>query len=141
QAPTYVRCKNDRPGQIDVGGAAKSRAGGRVLVSCRLLADITVNGKYGPGDLAPAVGEVKVAVRVLGPGWTTADRVELYANGYKVREERIKDGRCAGVKWAGEWTLPRFKHDTWLAAVATGPGVTELYWPIARPYQPASPVV
>jgi hypothetical protein len=111
-----------------------------VLVSCGLLADITVNGTYGPGDLAPAAGEVKVAVRVLGPGWTTADRVELYANGHKVREERIKDGRRAGVKWAGEWTLPRFRHDTFLAAIASGPGVTDLYWPIAKPYQPTSPV-
>jgi hypothetical protein len=141
QGRTYVRCKNDRPGRIDVDEAVRSFVEGRVLVSCGLLAEITVNGKHGPGDLAPAAGEVKVAVRVLGPGWTTADRVELYANGQKVREERIKDGGRAGVKWSGEWTLPRFKHDTWLAAVATGPAVSELYWPIARPYQPASPVV
>ncbi len=141
QGRTYVRCKNDRPGHIDVDEAARSFAEGRVLVSCGLLAEITVNGKYGPGDLAPAAAEVKVAVRVLGPGWTTADQVELYANGHKVREERIKDGRRAGVKWAGEWTLPRFQHDTWLVAVASGPAVTELYWPIAKPYQPASPVV
>jgi hypothetical protein len=141
QGRTYVRCKNDRPGQIDVDEAAKSLAAGRVLVSCGLLADITVNGKYGPGDLAPAAGEVKVTVRVLGPGWTTADRVELYANGTKVREERITDGRRAGVKWSGEWTLPRFRHDTFLVAVVSGPGVTDLYWPIAKPYQPTSPVV
>ena len=93
QGRTYVRCKNDRPGHIDVDEAARSFAEGRVLVSCGLLAEITVNGKYGPGDLAPAAAEVKVAVRVLGPGWTTADKVELYANGHKVREERIKDGR------------------------------------------------
>ncbi len=141
QGRTYVRCKNDRPGRLDVDEAVRSFTEGRVLVSCGLLAEITVNGKYGPGDLAPAANEVKVAVCVLGPGWTTADKVELYANGRKVREERIKDGRRAGVKWAGEWTLPRFKHDTWLAVVASGPGVTELYWPIARPYQPTSPVV
>ena len=64
---------------------------GRVLVSCGLLAEITVDGKYGPGDLAPATGDVKVAVRVLGPAWATADRVELYANGVKVREAAIED--------------------------------------------------
>ena len=37
--------------------------------------------------------------------------------------------------------LPRFTHDVHLVAIATGPGVRELYWPIARPYQPTSPVV
>jgi len=140
QGRTYVRCRNDRPGHIDIDEAAKSFAEGRVLVSCGLLADITVNGKYGPGDLVPASGEVKVAVRVLGPGWTTADRVELYANGIKVREERIKDGQRAGVKWQGGWTLPHCHHDTYLVAIASGPGVTELYWPIGKPYQPTSPV-
>jgi len=141
QARTYVRCPNDRPGAIDVAAVVKSFQEGRVLVSCGLLADITVNGKYGPGDLVPAKGEVKVAVRVLGPSWVTADKVELYANGHKIREARIEGGQKAGVKWSGAWTLPVFRHDVHLVAIASGPGVTELYWPIARPYQPTSPVV
>ncbi len=140
QARTYIRCKADRPDAIDVREAVKSLQEGRVLVSCGLLVEITVNDKYGPGDLVPATGDVKVSVRVLGPGWATADRVELYANGIKVREARIPDGKKAGVKWAGEWTLPRFHHDVHLSAIATGPGVSELYWPIAKPYQPTSPV-
>jgi hypothetical protein len=141
QARTYVRCKNDRPGQIDVDEAVQSLVAGRVTVSCGLLTSITVNGKYGPGDLVPAAGDVRVGVRVLGPGWVAADRVELYANGIEVREARIEDGKRAGVKWEGEWMLPRFRHDVHLVAVASGPGVRELYWPIARPYQPGSPEV
>jgi hypothetical protein len=36
-----------------------------VLVSCGLLAEIAVNEKHGPGDLAPVGDEVRVAVRVL----------------------------------------------------------------------------
>jgi hypothetical protein len=140
QGRTYVRCQNDRPGRIDVDEAVRSFREGRVLVSCGLLAEITVNGKYGPGDLTPAGAGVTVAVRVRGPGWTTADRVELYANGVRVREARIPDGRRAGVKWEAEWTLPRSKHDVYLVAVASGPGVTGLYWPIAKPYRPASPL-
>src|SRR5262249_48029787 len=90
----------------------------------------------------PASDEVKVKVRVLGPDWVKADKVELYANGRKIREARIisKDGR-PGVKWQGVWVLPRFRHDVHLVAVASGPGVTELYWPIAKPYQPTSPKV
>jgi hypothetical protein len=32
-------------------------------------------------------------------------------------------------------------HDVHLVAVATGPGIDALYWPIAKAYQPTSPVV
>ncbi len=141
QGRTYVRCKDDRPGRIDVAEAVRSFREGRVLVSCGLLADITVDGRHGPGDLVPAGAEVKVAVRVLGPAWATAERVELYANGHKIRAAQIEDGKRAGVKWSGEWALPRFRHDVHLVAVATGPAVTGLFWPIAKPYQPTSPVV
>jgi hypothetical protein len=141
QARTYIRCKDDRPGNIDVAAAVRSFREGRVLVSCGLLADITVNDKYGPGDLVPAADEVKVAVRVLGPAWATADRVELYVNGYKAREAAITTGRRAGVKWSAEWKLSGLRHDVHLVALATGPGVRDLFWPVAKPYQPTSPEV
>jgi hypothetical protein len=142
QARTYIRCKDDRPGAIDVAQVVDNFLQGRVMVSCGLLAEIAVNDRFGPGDLVPASDEVKVKVRVLGPDWVKADKVELYANGRKIREARIvpKDGR-PGVKWQGAWVLPRFRHDVHLVAVASGPGVTQLYWPIAKPYQPTSPKV
>src|SRR5438067_10320381 len=76
QARTYIRCQDDQPGKIDVQEATASFLKGRVMVSLGLLAEITVNDRFGPGDIAPAPGEVKVAVRVLGPGWTTAEKVE-----------------------------------------------------------------
>src|SRR5262249_29933577 len=69
QGRTYIRCRDDRPGEIDVNEAVASFRKGRVLVSCGLLAEITVNDKYGPGDLVPGAAGVKAAVRVLGPGW------------------------------------------------------------------------
>jgi hypothetical protein len=141
QARTYIRCQGGRPAGIDVREAVQNFRHGRVLVSCGLLAEITVNDKYGPGDLAPAARRMKVAVRVRGPGWVTAEKVELYANGRKVREARIPDGKRAGVKWRGTWALPGPPQDTHLVVVASGPGVQELYWPIAKPYQPMSPGV
>jgi hypothetical protein len=141
QGRTYIRCRDDKSGELDAGDAVKNFLAGRVLVSCGLLAEITVDGKHGPGDLALAKGDVAVAVRVLGPSWAKADRVELYANGVKVREAAIKDDGKAGEKWTGKWTLLRPKHDVHLVAVATGPGVEGLFWPIAKPYQPTSPVV
>jgi hypothetical protein len=140
QGRTYVRCREDDPFLINIEEVLASLRDGRVLVSCGLLTDIKVNDKYGPGDLVPA-GELKVAIRVLGPSWTTADRVTLYANGIKVKDEEIKDGRKPGVKWAGEWTLPKPKHDVHLVAIATGPGDIGLHWPIGKPYQPTSPVL
>jgi hypothetical protein len=141
QGRTYIQCHNDRPGHIDVEKAVKSFREGRVLVSCGLLVNLKVDDKYGPGDLVPAAGTVRVAVRVLGPDWTTADKVELYANGRKIREAHIVEHKRAGVKWAGEWTLPRLRHDVHLVAIASGPGIRQLYWPVAKPYQPTSPQV
>lgn len=140
QARTYIRCRDGDPGNIDVAKAVSNFVKGRVLVSCGLLADIRVNGQYGPGELARAPGDVKVTVRVLGPSWVTADKVELYANGVRIREAKIATQKTP-IKWEGEWTLPRFRHDVHLVAIASGPGVGELYWPIARPYQPTSPRV
>jgi hypothetical protein len=139
QGRTYIHSHARDPAKIDVSEVVAAFRAGRVLVSCGLVADITVNEKYGPGDLVPPSDSVSVAVRVLGPGWTTAESVALYANGEKIREAKIDDGAKPGVKWSGRWDLPRFKHDVYLVAIATGPGVRELYWPIAKPFQPSSP--
>jgi hypothetical protein len=141
QGRTYIRAGDADPGKIDVSEAVTKFLAGRVLVSLGLLADITVNDRFGPGDLVSPSDQVKVRVRVQGPSWVTADRVELFANGRKVREAAIAGGKKGGVKWSGEWLLPRFPHDVHLVAIASGPGVRELYWPIAKPYQPTSPHV
>src|SRR5439155_14599319 len=113
QARTYIRCNAADAGKIDVDEAVTNFLAGRVLVSCGLLAEITVNDKYGPGDLVPASDQVKVSLRVLGPDWVKADKVELYANGRKIREARLDSLRPVGegVQWQGDWMLPRFRHD------------------------------
>src|SRR5205814_2267224 len=90
QCRTYVRCKFDQPGAIDIREAVSNFVEGRVLVSCGLVADIAVDGKYGPGEIAPVSGDVKVSVRVLGPAWSRADRVSLFANGILVKESLIE---------------------------------------------------
>ena len=147
QGRTYIRC-TDQAGAINVPETCRNLADGRVLVSLGLLCEMTVAGRHGPGDLVPPTDELDVAIRVFGPTWTKATHVALYANGIKIREadigiaargehERVGE---PGVKWKGSWRLPRFKHDVHLVAIATGPGVNELFWPIARPYQPSSQV-
>jgi hypothetical protein len=65
--------------------------------------------------------------------------VQLYANGKLVREEAIAKVDAGGVKWRGTWKLPRPAHDVFWTAIASGDGITEPYWPTAKPYQPTSP--
>ncbi|HEV3003510.1 MAG TPA: CehA/McbA family metallohydrolase [Pirellulales bacterium] len=143
QGRTYIRSADDEPEAIDIDAAVRNLLAGHVNVSMGLLTEITVAGEYGPGDLVAATGDVAIAVRVLGPSWTTATKVVLYANGLPIREAQIyvpAVGRFSqGVKWQNEWTLPHPKHDLYLVAIATGPGVTAPYWPIPKAYQPTSP--
>lgn len=148
QGRTYVRNDAAEPGKIDVAKAVQSLREGRVLVSFGLVADLQVAGKYGPGDLVPASAasaekELAVRMRVLGPGWTSAQHVTLFANGkpiYTANITHVDDApEPAGLKWEKTLKLPVPKHDQWLVLVATGPGVTAPYWPIGRPYQPTSP--
>lgn len=139
QARTYIRGHDGYPSHIDVSEAVKNFRKGRVMVSFGLLAEMVVDSTYGPGDIVPASDQVTVSVQVLGPGWIKADRVMLYANGRKIREAAITEGDVPGVKWSGMWVLPRPEHDVFLVAVAEGPGDHLPFWPIAKPYQPASP--
>lgn len=141
QGRTYIRCSDSHVANISIPEAIDSFLEGHVNVSCGLLTELTVNDRHGPGDLVPAASEVNVRIRILGPSWVTADKIELYANGLKLREETITPSHTAGVKWQETWKLPRFRHDVHLVAIASGPGVSELYWPIGRPYQATSAVV
>jgi len=142
QGRTYIRCEDRDPGTINVEQACRNLAAGRALVSLGLLCEIIVAGDHGPGDLVAATDELQVDLRVLGPSWSRATHVGLYANGVKIRETQIlePDSSAPGMKWQGTWRLPRLRHDVHLAAIATGPGVKEPFWPVPRPYQPTSPV-
>lgn len=141
QARTYLSARDTDPGRIDVASACDSLLKGRALVSLGLLATIKVDGRYGPGDLATGnKGEIDVEVRVSGPSWTKVDRVELYANGERIRDEWVEGvGAVGGEKARLRWKIDRPKNDLHLEVVASGPGVRELYWPLPRPYQPNTP--
>ncbi len=93
QGRTYIRCDDRDPGNIDVDQAVNSFLQGQIMVSYGLLTEIKVNGRYGPGELATTPNnQVSVGIRVLGPHWVTADRVQLYSNGSLIREEKISTG-------------------------------------------------
>ena len=109
------------------------------MVSLGLLAQMTVDDKFHVGDLATALGKsMTVTATVLGPAWTIADHIELYANGNLLREQSIPTNARAIEKAKIKWTLPVPAHDMYLVALASGPGVTSPHWAIPRPYQPTS---
>jgi hypothetical protein len=140
QGRTYLVCDDRNPGKIDVDAACRSIKGGRAGVSLGLLTRVTVDGKCEPGDLAKVGDEITVGVKVLGPSWAQADKVALFANGMKIREQTIPAGVRAGEKASVEWKLLRQSHDVHLVAIASGPGVVAPYWAVPSPYQPTDRV-
>ena len=123
--------------------ACESFRQGRVLVSLGLLTQMNVDERFGVGDLATGLGkELKIKVTVLSPSWSQPDRVELFANGTKIREHAFDSRRTGSNRNSRSvtWSIPRPTYDVYLVAIASGPGVIAPYWPIARPYQPTSPV-
>lgn len=141
QARTYIRSLSEDAGNIDVEEVVENFRQGKVMVSFGLLTELEINDRYGPGDVVPPSGELKVSVRVQGPAWVNASYVALYANGIKIREETIRQNSASvgGAKWVGEWILPKPEHDLFLVAVAEGPGIAAPFWPIPKPYQADSP--
>ena len=145
QGRTYIRCDDTDPGKIDIEQATRSFVQGRVMVSYGLLAEMTINGKYGCGELARLDDDdqIDVDIRVLGPDWVRADTITLFANGQPIRTESIEnifgDRLPMGVLWADRWAIPKPAHDVHLVAIATGPGIDSLHWKTAKPYQPDSP--
>lgn len=143
QGRTYIRVDDRQPGAIDVAESVRALRAGRVLVSCGLLAHIRVDAKAGPGDLHTARDHsVQVECEVHGPAWSTASLIELYANGQLIRSQEIepRGGQRPGLKARVTWDLENLQHDVSLVAIATGPAVRAPHWPIAKPYQPVSPL-
>lgn len=130
QARTYLRCPDDDPAAINVSSATKALLEGKAMTSFGLLTTLGIKG-----DL--------VALDVRGPGWTTATEVQLFRNGEKVRSFPIPDpkGSAPGEKFSGVHSLKELGAEPgdFFCAVATGPGITEGWWPIMPPYQPDSP--
>tara|TARA_R110002072_G_scaffold303069_2_gene492679 strand:- start:5307 stop:7529 length:2223 start_codon:yes stop_codon:yes gene_type:complete len=144
QGRTYIRCDDREPGHINVEDAVNSFVQGRVMVSYGLLTSLRVDDRYGSGELARVGGDtVQVNVRVQGPHWTTASKVQLFANGTVIREATMPANEesvpAKKLDWKTEWIIPRPSHDVHLVAIATGPGINSPHWKTALPYQSTSP--
>lgn len=144
QGRTYIACDDSHPARIDVDAAVEAFLQGRVIVSYGLLTRLKVGGSHGPGQLlTPDGGEVVVEAEVHGPSWRSADSIELYLNGRRTEVSSIerRGGRKGSLIGKATWRIPRrqLRHDSWVTAVAHGPGVAGPHWQTAKPYQPDSP--
>ena len=136
QGRTYLRCPDKQAGKIDVTAACRSFREGRALISMGLLTKIEVAEQFEVGDLATNLpAKVAVEIEVLGPRWTAANQLTLYANGIPILEKNLTGAQDKVVKAELRHLMDRPKHDLYLVAIATGPGVTKPYWEIPRPYQ------
>ena len=136
QGRTYLRCPDKQAGKIDVSAACRSFRDGRALISMGLLTKIKVAEQFEVGDLATNLPEkVVVEIEVHGPRWTVANQVTLYANGIPILEKNFTGAQDKILKASLRYVMDRPKHDLYLVAIATGPGVTKPYWEIPRPYQ------
>jgi len=136
QARTYIRCDDSNPGKINIDQARQNLLDGKVLVSYGLLTDMTVNEKFHSGELVPSPKTIEVDITVQSPPWSRASRLALFANGIEIKS--VEFPPRPGRRWQTHFSLPKPKHDIYLVALATGPGITANYWQCAKPYQPTS---
>ncbi len=134
QGRTYLRAPDKDPASIDVETAVKSFLDGETWVSFGLLTKLEVNNN-------------EASIKVLGPGWTKADRVEIFRNGESVKVLEVPEHSQAapGEKFAQVFDLDELQAKTgdFLCVVATGPGLgpEAPWWPMMPPYQPDSDVL
>ncbi len=143
QGRTYVRGADQEVGALDTPALCEALVRGEALVSMGLFVDLQVNENGRVGDIVPVDDTVSVRVTVRAPSWIRADRVELFANGVRVRSRAVSaadwvPNRFGGWESTTDWRLEGLAHDTYLVAMATGPGDLDAAWPIPYPYQPSS---
>jgi hypothetical protein len=133
QARTYIQCRDNDPANINVDAAVNSFLEGRTHVSFGLLTLLALTGDGG------------VTANVLGPGWTRATKLTLFADGQAIDEIEIPEETRsrAGLKFAKSWSLEDLggsgKARRFLVAVAEGPGIAEPWWRMMPPYQADTP--
>lgn len=131
QARTYIESDDSDPSSIDVNAAVDSLLAGNAHTSFGLLTLAEIDGDT-------------LTVKVHGPSWTEADRLRIYRNGELAKTLEIEqaDGKKAGEKYSVRISISDLNaiQGDLLVAVASGPGISEGWWPMMPPYQPDAPV-
>lgn len=144
QGRTYIRTDDDKPQSIDIDKAISRFVKGEVHVSYGLMTEVKVESQFQSGQMATNLSNktIDIDVEVLGPSWVQANEVQLLINGihnqHVMIESKAGENLPKGVRWRGHWSIAKPAYDVNVVVVATGNGVSELYWSTARPYQPTS---
>ena len=135
QARTYLPVDDSDLSKIDIPAAVDAVVAGQTEVSFGLLCHLTFD----------EAGQTLNAT-VLGPDWSTASHLLLYADGIDAGLIDIpkEAQQLAGKKFEYQWQLDKeenaaLRNARFVCAVAVGPGTTEGWWPCMPPYQPQSP--
>lgn len=160
QGRTYIQGKDADPSKLDVRQACENLKNGRSIVSLGLFPQLAISAApdalsapelttgmvparaSGPGDLHTSRADfIEVHATVDFPVWMNpAGRTiaTLYANGRPKIVFPFETEKRRGQPLGFKARLPKPKADTWYVLIAQAPGVTNSYWAVARPYQPAS---
>ncbi|MGV3771282.1 MAG: CehA/McbA family metallohydrolase [Verrucomicrobiales bacterium] len=115
---------------------------GRAIVSLGLVPQIQVNERFSAGDIVQTRnGKVNVEVSLSPSPWMQVTNIMLYVNGQQLKNDLTENPihhENEGKRYVRVFELEAKNHDYYIAAIASGPGVTAPYWPLARPYQPSS---
>jgi hypothetical protein len=129
QGRTYVRSASDDPAHLDVPALCDAIREGRSCVSLGILAQLVVEGRYGPGDVAPVGGELRAELRVQAPSWVRPREARIYADGMLLATVPVPDpeGGPTDVRLPLSLHLPG-DHDAWLVATVLGDGLDQPWW-------------
>ena len=139
QGRTYIQADDSDVSKIDIEKACDNLRTGKAVVSLGLFPLIRVNGKAGPGETVSVEKKsFEVEATIDCPNWMRPEKVELFSNGTKIKEEHLKADEHRQGPFRLSWTIPKPNHDVALVLLASGNGMTAPYWAVARPYQPSS---
>jgi hypothetical protein len=156
QGRSYVKANDRDPANLDVAQVVRGYREGRTSVSMGLFVDAHVGDqpgepskRFGMGDLATGLGPKSLfSVAVTGPSWVqptreSPTRIRIFMNGvsefgYSALPQNPADLNKGSAGFVLKEQSATPKHDFWIVAVATAPGVTAPFWAIPRPYQPSS---
>jgi len=116
----YVRYSGAKANGLDWNEAARALVTGHAFVSNGPLVDITVNGRYGPGDaFTDKGGKVDVVLKVRAAPWVSVSEVRLVVNGVRKMIFPVKAEGGGPLAFSQEigFSLDR---DAWLAVEALG---------------------
>jgi hypothetical protein len=135
QGRTYVPSATDDPARIDVSAACDAFLGGRTSVSMGFVVDARLEGQGMGATVAVAHdGPLMLEVRVAAASWIQPDLLRVFANGDVVHEQALRPspGQPFDETFAVQLDPPR--HDLWIVAAVTGPGVTDECWRTLNPF-------